>query len=216
MLSENKSPCSRNSTLYAKSTDLRLPNVAHFPLVCNQTRVGVPTLTAPDSVDLLMARLHELGEGGQPVEVVRLYNFTSFDIMADLCFGRPMELLSRNDYSPWLTHVLEMLRAVPFFTMILYYPLTRFLFTRFQPGFVLEQRKKMWQHTVDRVNRRLEENPDRPDIWNLVLKNQGSEKALSVGEMHSNAEVFMIAGSETIGTNSLRYGHMIVANLCRF
>lgn len=43
---------------------------------------------------------------------------------------------------------------------------------------------------------------DKPDLWNLVKAEDGSEK-LSLGEMYSNANIFMIAGSETTGTSQL-------------
>ena len=49
----------------------------------------------------------------------------------------------------------------------------------------------------------MEKTPERPDFWKLVLERQGDER-LSVPEMHSNAAIFMIAGTETTAT-LLRY-----------
>jgi len=51
----------------------------------------------------------------------------------------------------------------------------------------------------DRVDKRLERTPERPDFWKLVLDRQGDER-LSIPEMHSNAAIFMIAGTETTAT----------------
>ncbi|RYP69564.1 hypothetical protein DL771_006079 [Monosporascus sp. 5C6A] len=89
---------------------------------------------------------------------------------------------------------------LPFASIIAYYPILNAIFTRIEPKSVTEQRVAHCQHSADRVNQRLQEGSDRPDIWNLVMSAEGSERELSIEEMHSNAELFMIAGSETTAT----------------
>lgn len=42
---------------------------------------------------------------------------------------------------------------------------------------------------------------DQPDIWNLVLSAEEG-KNLSLNEMHSNADLFMLAGTDTTGKTS--------------
>ncbi|KAK5019787.1 hypothetical protein LTR16_012675, partial [Cryomyces antarcticus] len=64
-----------------------------------------------------------------------------------------------------------------------------------------EKRIQHFKYSTDRVDRRLATPTDRPDIWTLVLNNQEKEgKGLSVKEMHSNASLFMVAGTETTAT----------------
>lgn len=41
-------------------------------------------------------------------------------------------------------------------------------------------------------------SPDQPDIWNLVLSAIQDDE-LTLNEMYSNADLFMVAGSETSG-----------------
>lgn len=55
-----------------------------------------------------------------------------------------------------------------------------------------------FRYTADLVDSRLARGSTQPDIWNLVLSSEGSE-ALPLGEMHSCAELFMLAGPETTG-----------------
>lgn len=55
------------------------------------------------------------------------------------------------------------------------------------------------KYSHDRVDRRLARKTNRSDIWTLVLRQEG-DKALSLGEMHSNSDLFMIAGTETTAT----------------
>ncbi|KAI1335065.1 cytochrome P450 [Xylariaceae sp. FL0016] len=150
--------------------------------------------------DLLVSKLLELGVNGKPVEMTRLFNFTTFDVMAELCFGHSLELLTRNEFSPWVASIFHSLEVLPIVSFISYYPLLDKLLTRFEPRSITAQREAHCKHSADRVNQRLKEGSDRPDIFNLALQAQDTEQKLSVEEMHSNAEIFMFAGSETTAT----------------
>lgn len=151
-------------------------------------------------MNLLVLKLETLGEDGkQPVEVTKLYNFATFDTMSELCFGHPLGFLEQNQFSPWVSFIFESLKMLPFATMIAYYPVLNATFNRFEPKSITEQRITHCKHSRERVNHRLQEGSDQPGIWNLVMGAQGSENELSIEEMHSNAELFMLAGSETTG-----------------
>lgn len=52
------------------------------------------------SADILVRKIGELGQDQKPVELTKLLNFATFDIMADLCFGSPLGLLEKNEFSP--------------------------------------------------------------------------------------------------------------------
>ncbi|KAH9904941.1 cytochrome P450 [Xylariomycetidae sp. FL2044] len=151
-------------------------------------------------VGMLMAKLQEFCEDGKPVEMTRPFNFLSFDIMAELCFGHPLGLLEKNEFSPWVNSIFESLKMLPIASMISYYPVLDAIFKRIEPKWVTEQRIAHCKHSADRVDQRLREGSDRPDIFNLAITNDDSENKLSLEEMHSNAEIFMLAGSETTAT----------------
>ncbi|KAH6967569.1 cytochrome P450 [Ilyonectria sp. MPI-CAGE-AT-0026] len=151
-------------------------------------------------VDLLMYKMSEVGEDGKkPVEMTQLLNYTTFDVMAELCFGHPLDLLAKNEYSPWVRSIFESLKMLPIASIINYYPILNAIFTRFEPKSVTQQRVTHCKHSEDRVNQRLQDGSDQPDIWNLVLSAKEG-KGLTLEEMHSNAEIFMLAGSETTAT----------------
>lgn len=151
-------------------------------------------------VDILVSKLHELGGNGTPVEMMQLYNFATFDTMAELCFGHPLDLLENNEFSPWVAAIFGSIKMMPYTTMIGYYSILKEFFNRFEPKSIRKLRVEHCKHAEDRVNQRLHEGSDQPDIWNLVMVADGSEKGLTLKEMHSNAELFMIAGSETTAT----------------
>ncbi|KAI0602456.1 cytochrome P450 [Biscogniauxia sp. FL1348] len=150
--------------------------------------------------DMLMSKLRELGGDGSPVEMTRLFNFAAFDMMAELCFGDSLGLLENNEFSPWVKSIFESLKIIPYTSIVASYPILQALFDRFEPKWLTEYRMILYKHTADRVDRRLKEGSDKPDIWSLVIAAQESENKLSLLEMHSNAELFMIAGSETTAT----------------
>ncbi|OHW93725.1 cytochrome p450 monooxygenase [Colletotrichum incanum] len=150
--------------------------------------------------DLLTYKVSDVGENGsKPVEMTQLLNFATFDVMAELCFGHPLGLLAKNEYSPWVRSIFESLKMLPIASMINYYPILNAVFTRFEPKAVTEQRVTHCKHSEERVNQRLQDGSDQPDVWNLVLAAKEG-KGLTLKEMHSNAELFMLAGSETTAT----------------
>jgi hypothetical protein len=79
--------------------------------------------------------------------------------------------------------------------MVSFYPLLKKLYDALEPKSVLAMRLDHFNHTVERVDKRLREGSERPDLWNLVEETN----VLTVKEMHTNAELFMLAGTETTG-----------------
>jgi cytochrome P450 len=70
-------------------------------------------------VDLLSSKLHGIVEssqepGGPTVNMEEWYNFTTFDIMADLTFGEPLHLLDRSEYTQWVRVLFNTLKLVTY------------------------------------------------------------------------------------------------------
>ncbi|KAH7047586.1 RadP cytochrome P450 epoxidase [Macrophomina phaseolina] len=155
-------------------------------------------------VELLMANLRSQGTAtpDAKVNMVDMYNFTTFDIMADLTFGESLQLLAGSTYNAWVSGIFA---AVKFFglstTLRFYFPEINAALPYVLPVLKKKQREHM-QYALDRVDRRLAIQTDRPDIWSYVLreKEEGQGARLTVPEMHANATTFMIAGTETTAT----------------
>jgi hypothetical protein len=79
--------------------------------------------------------------------------------------------------------------------MIQFYTISRTLFNLLEPKSVKKMRLDHFNHTVSRVEKRLKEGSTNPDLWNLVEESG----VLTPGEIHTNAELFMTAGTETTG-----------------
>ncbi|KAI0096629.1 cytochrome P450 [Nemania sp. FL0031] len=139
--------------------------------------------------DLMVARGRESGT----VNMAELLNYTTFDIMAEFAFGESLGLLANNKYSDWVATVFNTLIVLPAVQMIQFYPLSRKLFDLLEPKSVEKMRLDHFNHTVTRVDKRLREGSTKPDLWNLVEES----KTLTPGEIYTNAELFMTAGTET-------------------
>ncbi|KAK0614378.1 toxin biosynthesis cytochrome P450 monooxygenase [Immersiella caudata] len=136
-------------------------------------------------------------------DAVRLYNFTTFDIMADLTFGESLGMLQTSKYTTWVSNIFSSLRLLALSTLWRESPLLNSIYTALEPPFVHRESTAHHQHSVDRVNRRLQQPVDRPDgnvdIWTRVLS-QPDGRGLTPEQMHSNAAIFMMAGTETTAT----------------
>lgn len=82
------------------------------------------------------------------------------------------------------------------------HPILEYIVTYiYQHGPVKAKRIVHWNFTKDRMDRRTElDNPSRQDLWSAIIKSSGRPGGLTLDEQHSNASVFMIAGTETVRT----------------
>ncbi|GME32740.1 Cytochrome P450 [Neofusicoccum parvum] len=144
------------------------------------------------------------------IDMVKLYNCTTFDIMGDLSFGESLGLLTRSEYSPWVKAVFGNIKAGSLLTLGYQYPFLLSIIKPLVPRSLREQARLHFEHSAERVDRRMEKGSDKPDIWNLVLeKEQGK---LTLPQMHANASIFMIAGTETTATLLSGLTYLLLTN----
>ncbi|KAL1595171.1 hypothetical protein SLS60_009859 [Paraconiothyrium brasiliense] len=138
-------------------------------------------------VKLLVKQLTEASKQHGEVDMVRFYNYTTFDIMADLTFGEPLGLLQQSKYIPWVSALFE-----------------NDLLQRFLPKHLKEGRRQHMLFSSERVDKRMARVTDRPDIWTYVMKEgknaNGGVSGMLPSQLHSNAATFMLAGTETTAT----------------
>ncbi|KAL7796670.1 averantin oxidoreductase [Trichoderma ceciliae] len=155
--------------------------------------------------------LSTLSETGQSVNMVEMYQFTAFDIMGHLTFGEPLGLLQSNGYTKWVEAVFDSIKVIPIAQLIQYYPILDFVFKMVEPQSVKEMKYNHFKHSADRVDRRLQRGSNEADIWSMVL-DADQDKQLTLEEMHCHGDVFMLAGSETIGTTLSGLTYYLVRN----
>ncbi len=146
-------------------------------------------------IDLLMARLHGFAATGEAFDVVRWYNFLTFDVIGDLSFGESFGCLERGDFHFWIHLIFDAVKAGA-----IEQASRRFA----TPGSWLQRRiqaacqgslsKRRADHLTfsrEKVMRRLQDSKsDRRDFIYYILK-QGEHYDLSQNEVIVNAALFM-------------------------
>jgi cytochrome P450 len=134
-----------------------------------------------------------------------------FDIMADLTFGESMNLLETQEYNPWLQGTFDQLFYASLSRDFQHFPPVWAVVQRLIPKSVHDIAEASVKHSADRVDKRLAMETERPDIFGLVIKH-AAESNMSRQEMHANADLLMMAGTETTASmlSGLTY-HLLIS-----
>lgn len=158
-------------------------------------------------VSLLVEKLRDAASvpvGDNSIDMVRMFNYTTFDIMADLAFGESLGLLERADYVPWVASIIKTIKAAGIIgTLQSAFPLLMPVLMKTLLSGMQKSRYKHGRFAQEHVDKRLARETTRPDIWTFVLRNTANDAAkggLSRDEMHANAAALMGAGTETTAT----------------
>lgn len=153
-------------------------------------------------VDILIKRLHEQvkGTGGGKVDVSMWFKWMSFDIAGDLSFGESFECLSNQGLHHWVDMITGFLKAD-----ICLGACNRFsALQRILPYLIPEKTRRMrndhWAATTEKLTRRLKLGAQRPDFISPIIKYNEEGKGLTMGEIQSNASLFIVAGSDSVAT----------------
>ncbi|OCL03416.1 cytochrome P450 monooxygenase-like protein [Glonium stellatum] len=154
-------------------------------------------------VDLLTHRLHEKIEDApkEPIDIVKWYNYATFDIIADLTFGEPLHCLRDRGYHPWVTLVFQAAKVTSISAIIRKYPILEKISKSLIAKEAIMKRVEFFKLSTSKVTARLEKDTARPDFMTHIIRNQESnEKRMTRAEIESNANLFLVAGSETTAT----------------
>ena len=164
---------------------------------------------------LLRDKLVQNTAGGKPIDMVKMLNCATFDIMSDLSFAEPLYMLEKSEYVPWVKNVFSSIQQAAYMRCFwLFNAFTRALFYKILLKFpaIIKKRMQHEQFTNERVDRRLAADPGRPDLWTHILAKADGPDGLTRNEHYMNAGLFMLAGTET--TASALIG--TVYYLCRY
>jgi cytochrome P450 len=151
-------------------------------------------------IDLLIRRLGEHAATGEAVDLMRWYNFTTFDLIGDLAFGEPFGCLERGVYHPWVAMIFHNIKGTVYSEVMRRYPMLKSLVMLLMPKKLLRSQREHWALTEQTATRRIESgNVSREDFMSYILRHN-DEKGMSRGEIIENANVLIVAGSETTAT----------------
>ena len=157
-------------------------------------------------VGLLMERLREQamapdarGGTGAVLDIVPWFNFTTFDIFGDLGFGESFDCLQHARYHPWIALLFNSVKAATFVISARFYPLVNFVLLKSIPESLMQMQRDHYRQIVDKVQRRLNWEVERPDLMSHVIKHNDM-KGMTLGEIQATFMVLTTAGSETTAT----------------
>ncbi|KAI1327216.1 cytochrome P450 [Xylariaceae sp. FL0255] len=150
-------------------------------------------------VDLLIQKLRDQSETGQPTDMVKWYNLTTFDLIADLAYGTSLQGLEKGKSNKWIESIKRLLKVMPVLAFVGMMPALATIL-QFLAG--PQIRKSEEQHLAyvsklanDRIHNR--KQADRGDFMDFMMRSRGQPHEMSDDELVANADLIMVAGSET-------------------
>ena len=157
-------------------------------------------------ISSMMQRFDEAIDNSQfpvAINVVDLFNFTTFDIIGDLGWGKSFGCLEKMEYHPWVTVVLHF-KMTMFVAALKYYPLLDRLMAAMTPASALESIKMITTTAEENVSQRLALGNERPDFMSYAMKHnalsQDSSTRITNEELETNGMAFIVGGSDTLTT----------------
>lgn len=138
-------------------------------------------------------------DGGAALDIVQWLNFTTFDIVGDLSFGESFNCLRDSKYHPWVALIFNHFRASALVAAVRFYPLLNALLIKCLPKSVIKIQRDHYQLVVDKVQRRLKFDVERPDFMSHVIR-YNDDKGMSQSEIEATFNIDIVAGSETTAT----------------
>ncbi|KAH5750144.1 hypothetical protein HBI16_256510 [Parastagonospora nodorum] len=167
-----------------------------------------------DYADRLMNKLRAQTE--EKVDLVRMFNFTAFDIMSELAFGQSLNMLEQNEYCSWVRVIFDFLKIDARMNAVgQLLPPVQILVSSLFGRYIGGKKAEHFRFCEERVSHRLSVGSEKADIWNLLLEGRKSEEqadTLTKGEMESNAFVLMVAGTETVATALSGLTYLLLKN----
>ncbi|KAJ0330007.1 hypothetical protein COL5a_003838 [Colletotrichum fioriniae] len=152
-------------------------------------------------VDVLFARLGEVGEGGRPVDVVQWYNFLTFDFIGFLTFGESFDCLTTSTLHTWVQIFFALAKFMSFHQAISRLPkllqLPATLLT--MPKTIAKEVKTLNELQSEKVQHRLQTEATVPDFMEKLISAYNAGK-MSYKQLEGNSQILIAAGSETTAT----------------
>jgi cytochrome P450 len=186
-----------NSILSANDTDHhRIRRLISHAFSEKALREQEPILQ--EYVDTLIRRLKDqvkAGWGYAVVDLVKWYNWTTFDIIGDLGFGETFGCLIDSQHHSWAAMVFNHFKAASLVTSVRFFPFVERLLRLCLPVSIMK-RQVHFQQSKEKIHRRLERGQKSADVMSYVL-NSKADETMSLAEIETTFNILIIAGSET-------------------
>jgi cytochrome P450 len=88
-------------------------------------------------------------------------------------------------------------KAATYNATLQYFPWVAWLLHYAVPKIVMEQQRKHWELSMEKINRRLNMEKNRADLISLIRTDEEGQAGLTLSELKATASLMIMAGSET-------------------
>ena len=151
-------------------------------------------------IDLLINNLKQKAARGERVDMVKWYNFATFDLIGDLAFGESFGCLESGGYHPWVAMIFGGFRLSNYNQALKRLPRLAPLISWLIPQDLLRNQREHMTLSFEKAKKRAESGlVDREDFMSYILRHN-DEKGMTPDEIGENSNILIIAGSETTAT----------------
>jgi len=153
-------------------------------------------------VDLLMQKLKGVAAAKTSTDIVRWFNFTTFDMIGDLAIGKSFGCLNDSEYHSWVRGLQEGTKIGPYIRTVATYTDFSRLWRLLAPARIKASRLRHEEYVRTNAAERLSKGvmEERRDFLSYILGNRGDKDALTDKEVAANCGFLIIAGSEATAT----------------
>ncbi|KAF4947619.1 hypothetical protein FSARC_13921 [Fusarium sarcochroum] len=167
----------------------------------NQAMMDQQTIITGYVDSFIQGLQEECASGMKSLDMAKWFNFTTFDIIGDLAFGESFGCLADKEYHPWVRLIFEGVKELAFLSCLARSPWLSKLLMFIVP----KSTSNKWAEHRDmsrvKLRRRLALEQDRPDFIDAMKRRtEASNSDISFEELASNAQLLILAGSETTAT----------------
>ncbi|KAL5363325.1 cytochrome P450 [Aspergillus floccosus] len=141
--------------------------------------------------------METLGGKEGEVDLVRWYNFFTFDVMGHLVFGESFNCLESTGYNPWVALIFDSVRIGGLLRSIKFWPWLTPIVQHLVPAKLQERRKEQKRIARQKAAYRKSIEDGRRDLISSLLQ---PDNGVTDAEYQSTVESLIIAGSETTAT----------------
>jgi len=161
------------------------------------------------NIDLLIRRLKsQIKNTNEAADMVKWYNWTTFDIIGDLIYGKSFECLENSEYHPWLAVVLQNIRLSSYVALMERYSILKKLIMSTLPKSLLEKRSMHLEVIREKCGRLSDSKNPNSIIGSLA----GTNPPLTTSELEANLALMTMAGSETSATTMSAATYYLATN----
>ena len=152
-------------------------------------------------VDLLINNLHRKakeGSGSTIVDIVKWYNYTTFDVLGELAFGDSFGCLQNDILHSWIPNLFSSVKDVAFVRIAKAFPRPIADWVNsLRPKTGTVAMREEFEFATKKAQARIQAGDiERADFMSYILK-YNDERGMTIPEIESNASLLILAGSET-------------------